>query len=270
MRWNPLRVDTGRVFLGGGVSMKVVQKLKQNRTLRRFSAYLFRRVPVQQWPATFARFHGLNVPRLGKQPPGSRIRPPTSSAIIFSFLDQTRHVEGAVVECGVYRGSTLVTMGLYLKQKGIAKKVFGFDSFEGFGEEVQTDIRLGGDSSPVKKVGGHGDTSYKQVSDAIARFGLSSAVTLVPGFFKDSLSRLSSFPNVSFLHLDCDLYDSYKECLAFFYPRLSPGAIVLFDEYDDPKWPGAKKAVDEFLHGKPETIALAEADGYRKAYFAKA
>jgi O-methyltransferase len=252
------------------VSMKVVHKLKQNRTLRRVSAYLFRRLPVRRWPTTFARFHGLNVPRLGKQPPGSRIRPPTSSTIIFSFLDQIRHVEGAVVECGVYRGSTLVTMGLYLKQKGIAKKVFGFDSFEGFGEEVQTDLGLGGDSSPVKKVGGFGDTSYQHVLDNITRFGLASAVTLVPGFFKDSLSRLSSFPSVSFLHLDCDLYDSYRECLTFFYPRLSSGAVVLFDEYCDPKWPGAKKAVDEFLQGKPETITLAEVDGYCKAYFAKA
>lgn len=239
--------------------------LKHNRTLRRLTAPMLRGIPVENWPATAARLHGLNVPRLGKRAPGSRIRPGASSRIILGFLEQTRNVPGAVVECGVFRGSTLIVSGLYLKQRGIRKQVFGLDSFEGFGEEVKADMQLGGKECEEKRVGGFGETSYDYVSDAIGFFELASMVTLVPGFFKDSLPRLASLESVSFLHLDCDLYDSYKECLNFFYPRLSAGAIVLMDEYDDPTWPGANNAVDEFLHAKPEVLEMASADGYSKA-----
>lgn len=250
--------------------MKLAHALKRNRTLSQLSASLLRRIPVERWPATAALFHGLNVPRSSRYAPGSPLRPPASSRIIFGFLEQTRSVPGAVVECGVFRGSTLITSALYLKQNRIEKRVYGLDSFEGFGDEVKVDMQLGGKGSAVKKVGGFGETSYREVSDAIALFELGSMVRLVPGFFRDSLAGLSSLESVSFLHLDCDLYDSYRECLSFFYPRLSAGAVVLMDEYTDPKWPGAKKAVDEFLRGKPETVAVASADGYSKGYFVKA
>lgn len=249
--------------------MNLALALKHNRTLRRLTAPMMRGIPVENWPATAARLHGLNVPRLGERTPGSRIRPGASSRIIFRFLDQTRNVPGAVVECGVFRGSTLITSALYLKQKGIVKPVFGLDSFEGFGAEVRADIQLGGEECEEKRVGGFGATSYRYVTDAIRFFALASMVTLVPGFFKDSLPRLSSLESVSFLRLDCDLYESYKGRLDFFYPRLSAGAVVLMDEYADLKWPGAKKALDEFLLGKPEAVEMTTVDGYIKGYFLK-
>src|SRR5437879_2799906 len=81
--------ETGETDAWSQYPAKKARVLNQNRALRWVSACVFRRFPVQRWPATFARFHGLNVPRLGKLPPGSRIRPPTSSAIIFRFLNQT-------------------------------------------------------------------------------------------------------------------------------------------------------------------------------------
>ena len=69
---------------------------------------------------------------------------------------------------------------------------------------------------------------------------------LVSGYFRDTLQEFSEL-RFSFVHLDCDIYASYMECLEFFYPRLAPGGIILLDEYNDPPWPGCNKAVDEFL-----------------------
>ena len=60
----------------------------------------------------------------------------------------------------------------------------------------------------------------------------------------------------SFLHLDVDLYQSYKDCLEFFYPKLLKGGIVTFDEYTVDyelkkkkgwSFSGAKTAIDEFV-----------------------
>lgn len=46
-----------------------------------------------------------------------------------------------------------------------------------------------------------------------------------------------------------DLYQSYKTCLEHLFPKVVSGGIVLFDEYDTPNWPGAKKAIDEYFKG---------------------
>jgi hypothetical protein len=50
---------------------------------------------------------------------------------------------------------------------------------------------------------------------------------------------------------------------------LTPGAIVVFDEYDDPAWPGCNAAVDEFLSDKPERLIEICRDNYVKTYFVK-
>jgi O-methyltransferase len=229
---------------------------------------LLKILPIERWPRLPGKLQGIHVPR-GIVP--SPMKTPAGGVnikIIFKLLEQSRDVEGDVAECGVYRGATLIPMALYLKQRGIEKSVFGFDSFEGFDESVNIDIRLGGRDIESKRVGGLGDTSYEELADKIARFGLSSAVTLVKGYFRETLPRFDSC-RVSFVHLDCDLYQSYKDCLEFFYPRLSPGGIVLFDEYNDPPWPGCNKAVDEFLADKPEQLEEIATDNFQKWYFKK-
>ena len=49
------------------------------------------------------------------------------------------------------------------------------------------------------------------------------------------------------LHLDCDLYESYKISLTNLYDKVVAGGIIMFDEYDDQRWPGARRAIDEFF-----------------------
>lgn len=97
---------------------------------------------------------------------------------------------------------------------------------------------------------------------------LESCISIHKGFFKDSLVKVED-QMFSFVHLDCDIYESYKQCLEFFYDRLSPGAIVLFDEYCDPPWPGCNQAIDEFMADKVEKIEKVSSDNYIKYYFVK-
>ena len=58
---------------------------------------------------------------------------------------------------------------------------------------------------------------------------LDKQIKLVKGFFHDSLPKFKG-TKVSFLHLDVDLYQSYKETLEYFWPRVSTGGVILFDE----------------------------------------
>ena len=64
--------------------------------------------------------------------------------ILFELIDRTAGLNGDLAECGVWRGRTLVAMGIYLRQKNMPKMIWGFDSFHGFDDSVATDLALGG------------------------------------------------------------------------------------------------------------------------------
>jgi O-methyltransferase len=215
-----------------------------------------RRRPVETWPGTLSRIQGVMVND-------------SSVKIVFCLIEETRHVEGSIAECGVYRGGSLLALGLYIEQHGLERSVFGFDSFEGFDATVATDIALGGpDPKNHRRIGGFSDTSLESVQKRIKALGLAETVKLVPGYFNETLPNFGD-TNFSFVHLDCDLYQSYMDCMTFFYPRMPSGAVVLFDEYDDPVYPGCKLAIDEFLAGRPEKPVPIQIDRYEKWFVRK-
>jgi O-methyltransferase len=184
------------------------------------------------------------------------------------MVERTAAIPGDLAECGVFRGSTLVPTAIYLHQRGIRKHIFGFDSFQGFDNSVSKDVSLGGTRDPQRRIGGFSETSEALVSGKLRAFDVEGTVTLVPGYFRDTLLKCAE-TRFSFVHLDCDTYDAYGECLSFFYPRLNEGGIILFDEYNDPAWPGCNMAVDEFLANRPEKPQLVMRDNYEKFYFEK-
>ena len=98
--------------------------------------------------------------------------------------------------------------------------------------------------------------------------GLAKTVTLVPGYFQDTLPSYAD-QRFCFVHLDCVIYESYRTCLEFFYPRLVRGGVILLDEYNDPPWPGCTLAVDEFLADKPEELTEIKSDNHVRYYLRK-
>ena len=235
--------------------------------VRAVTAKWYARVPVRRWPPVMARIHDLSIPRAVEPHPEPAPIGGANINILLELLDSTADVQGDVAECGVFRGGTLVPMGLYLKEKGASKRVIGFDSFEGFPDSIQVDLELGGESLGDKRMGGMNETSFELVSGKVRRFSLDNAV-LERGYFENTLGKYADSV-FSMAHLDCDTYNSYKECLEFFYSRIPSGGVVLLDEYDDPPWPGCNKAVDEFLADKPEELEPIVRNNYKKFYFVK-
>jgi hypothetical protein len=210
---------------------------------------ILRHVPLSMWPALVSRRTGVLTPRAIVPLASPAASGGANVRILLDFLDQTQAVQGAVAECGVWRGQTLIAMALYLKQRSSPKTLWGFDSFAGFEGTTPHNFR---------------DTSLQLVEQKAAIFGLTN-VNIVPGYFRDSLKTVEN-QSFSFVHIDCDIYDSYLECLNFFYPRLGPKGVMLFDEYDDPDWPGAKRAVDGFCHARGILLESVVRDNYKKAF----
>jgi O-methyltransferase len=232
-------------------------------------ASLYINRPLRRWPRVLGVIHEIAVPRGVRR---NTMPQPRSGAaninIILELMDKTANVPGDIGECGVFRGRTLLAMAIYVRERGTGRQIIGFDSFAGFDDSVNIDINLGGpDTDEYRKVGGFSDTSPDLILAKVRRLSLTNVV-LVEGFFSNTLSKYGN-GQFSFVHLDCDTYCSYKECLEFFYPRVAPGGIILFDEYNDPPWPGCNQAVDEFLRNKPEKPVRIVADNYEKYYIVK-
>ena len=116
--------------------------------------------------------------------------------------------------------------------------VWLFDTFDGMPETALVDKHNKGDFN---------DTSFESVK---AYLSDRNNVILIKGFFPDTTKGINA--EFSFVHIDADIYQSTKDALEYFYPRLLPGGILMFDDYYWPLCPGVKLAIDEFLELHPE------------------
>jgi hypothetical protein len=186
-------------------------------------------------------------------------------------VDHTLDLPGNIIECGVFRGSTVLGVAHRLAMCGRRDvNLIGCDSFQGFPEPSPEDALEDGTFHKTTLRGVYSDTSYEGLCSRIAALGYEQNIKLVKGFFKDTLPRLA---NESFrlVHLDCDLYESYVTCLNFLYPRLIPGGYMVFDEYDlaAAAYPGAQKAIDQFLADKPEKLQRFGEGAHARCYIVK-
>lgn len=186
---------------------------------------------------------------------------------IMYFLDQLRdvdEVDGDIVECGVSIGHGALEFLLLSEYLGVERDYYGFDSFEGFPEPVAKD-----EQTPITGPGfwaNPPETVLKVLREGrIPEEKIQKQVHLIKGYFNETLHKYDG--KIALLHLDCDLYDSYKNSLETLYDRVSPGGVIMFDEYADDRWPGATKAIDEFFADKPETVKPHEKMGWK--YYVK-
>jgi hypothetical protein len=151
-----------------------------------------------------------------------------------------RGVEGEIAEFGVFFGFTAYALNHVLDQRKAEKRLYLFDSFQGLPE-----IKHEKDKAWKQ---GMFTTSEESVRKLFAN---SPRVTIVPGFFSETLFR---FPDVrwSFCHIDCDLYTSIREVLEHVYPRLAPGGVLVFDDYGFRSCAGAKQAIAELFRERNE------------------
>jgi O-methyltransferase len=189
---------------------------------------------------------------------------------IYHLLNQVLvlNVPGDVVEAGCYEGLTSIIMQKTLDQSNSKKRLHVYDSFEGLPEKQKKD----GKTILFRK--GFLKTKKDILLDNFRKFDARPPEIHV-GWFKDTLP--TQLPKkICFAHLDGDFYSSIKESLESIYPRLSKNAIVVIDDYCDPKvnniWnelPGVKRACDEFFKNKKEKVSVLLAGKSSHGYFRK-
>lgn len=164
---------------------------------------------------------------------------------IIQILEK-RSVKGAFVECGYGHGRSFAVLSHFADKSG--RKIFGFDSFKGFPNVTPADY-----SSRNPKRGQWSVRTLKEANKFIKSLGIfknNSNYKLKKLIFDANTSNPILNEKIALLHIDLDLYEGYKYALEIFFNQIQIGGIILFDEYNNYKWPGASKAVNEFLTSK--------------------
>ena len=174
----------------------------------------------------------------------------------YEMFLKTISLSGNIVECGVATGATLALFKNLQKEFNCSRKIWGFDSFEGFSPAADEDgsfFTNTQDTYNVKYSRYTLDYVRQNLIDLGAQNSGDTDISLIKGWIPQSFEFYDGSP-ISLINLDVDIYEPTKGTLEFFWPLLQENGIILLDEYDFDrdieKFPGAKKAVDEFCKAK--------------------
>ena len=171
-------------------------------------------------------------------------------------------VPGDIVECGVGRGRSLITLNtlnkfMRLKNNDYPnRKIIGLDSFEGFPSPSKEDVsyrkKFAGEwkSSPNHEF----DYTISNLEQVMRNAGVNNddghVNHFIKGFFEDTTKNMD-IETIAILHLDGDLYSSVKDPLLNLSDKVSKHGLIVVDDYvvasEEDAWPGARKAIEEFL-----------------------
>ncbi|HKW01839.1 MAG TPA: TylF/MycF/NovP-related O-methyltransferase [Vicinamibacterales bacterium] len=169
-----------------------------------------------------------------------------------------RRIPGAVVECGVWRGGSMMAAAKTLLSLGAADRdLYLFDTYEGMSAPTDHDVDLSGrraasvlaETSPADASSYWCYASLEDVQRSVATIGYPEArVHYVRGKVEQTVPAEAP-DQIALLRLDTDWYESTKHELQHLYPRLSSGGVLIIDDYGH--WKGSRQATDEFIDATP-------------------
>lgn len=179
---------------------------------------------------------------------------------------QKNRIEGDFVECGVWKGGSVMAMILAIRNfPEIERKIWLYDTFQGMTPPKPEDLQFDGlpaktllDKDKGKKSNIWAVSSLEEVKSNIGSLNYSKELLeFVQGPVEETIPK-SEIGKISLLRLDTDWYESTKLELEILFPKLVKGGILIIDDYGH--WKGCKKAVDEYLDSIDHPLFLSRID----------
>lgn len=167
-------------------------------------------------------------------------------------------IPGDFIETGVWRGGACIYMRAILKALAVNDRtVWVADSFEGLPEP-----------NPERYAADAGDKhhqfyqlviSLEEVQANFAKYRLlDGQVKFLQGWFKDTLPT-APIEKLAVLRLDGDMYESTWDAMSALYNKVSPGGVIIVDDYGG--IPACKKAVEDYRATHGITADIHNVDG---------
>jgi hypothetical protein len=175
------------------------------------------------------------------------------------FLLKTKKVKGDILEFGIGRGRSMIATLHIMSEYNINKKIFAFDSFDGFGKISDEDKSYRNPKkrewafSPKKQFKYNIKNIKKILSYHLYKKKIKK-IKFIKGFVEDTLKK-QKFNSISFINLDLDLYNGHKIVLEKTFEKLSKYGIIYLDDIilkskKKAPFPGAYTAVKEYFKNK--------------------
>lgn len=196
----------------------------------------------------------------------------TSAERILALCQSIRYlvqhqVAGDLVECGVWRGGSVMAAVRTLKHlNDVERRIWLYDTFEGMSPPTARDVdHLGKTADELLRKDRPDDpssvwcrSSLAEVRTNVASCGYPAAnVRYVVGPVEQTLPKEKP-DRIALLRLDTDWYESTRAELQELFPRLVPGGILLIDDYGH--WQGCRRAVDEYFRDQGICMLLHRID----------
>lgn len=204
--------------------------------------------------------------------PTDKVYTQTSAERVYGLIQAVRYLQaenipGAFVECGVWRGGSMMAIAKTLMQLGQTdRQLILFDTFEGMNAPTADDVTYDGKDASVKfsqtqRSANNSTWCYASLEDVTANLGLTGypadKVRYIKGMVEKTIPAAAP-EKIALLRLDTDWYESTRHEMAHLYDRLAPGGVLIVDDYGH--WRGARKAVDEFLAARNCNLLLNRLD----------
>ena len=154
-------------------------------------------------------------------------------------------IPGDFVECGVNAGFLSSAILSYLDWNRLGKRFYLVDTFEGpvlrqFSREEIDSGRIAVAQEALSA--GAYVTDLERVRRNYAEW---SRIEVVQGCVPEVLPAIDTSNRIAFLHLDMNCGFPEAAALRYFWPFMSPGGIVLFDDYAYFGCEAQARAIDE-------------------------
>jgi O-methyltransferase len=199
----------------------------------------------------------------------------TDAEKLYALISSVRYIHrgrvpGALVECGVWRGGSVLAAALTLRSVGVADRdIHLFDTFTGMPPPSDVDRYVtGGSARDHLDATGQGSDTWAKASLEEVETNLSASgyprdrLHFIAGPVEETLADHAP-DEIALLRLDTDWYQSTRHELHHLYPRLVRGGVLIVDDYGE--WEGARLATDEFLAEQGTELLLVRVSGARIA-----
>lgn len=187
----------------------------------------------------------------------------TSSERLNGLCEAVRYlnrsgIEGDVVECGVWRGGSMMAVAKMLGSlDDTDRDLHLFDTFSGMSEPTEMDVAVTGETADhLLSVESQEDATsvwcvsgLNEVKTNMAKVDYPShRIHYHVGKVETTVPEKAP-GKIALLRLDTDWYESTHHEMVHLFPRLVDGGVLIIDDYGH--WEGARKAVDEYFdqHG---------------------